>query len=152
MERLAIALVIALAAVAIASILARRRPDAPATPAYTVPAQVDRDDFDRPEADWLVAVFSSETCETCAATFEKAEPLSSDMVVVQDVEVHRDESLHQRYRIDAVPTVVIADQEGVVRASFLGPVTATDLWSTVAELRDPGPTPGVHDDGRPSAP
>jgi hypothetical protein len=28
-----------------------------------------------------------------------------------------------------------------VRASFLGPVTATDLWATLAELRSPGTLP-----------
>lgn len=49
--------------------------------------------------------------------------------------------LHDRYRIDAVPLVVIADREGEVRASFLGEPTATDLWATVAELREPGSTP-----------
>jgi hypothetical protein len=28
-----------------------------------------------------------------------------------------------------------------VAASFIGPVTATDLWAAVAEARDPGSTP-----------
>lgn len=152
MERLVVALVIAAAAVVIALILARRRPDAPVSPTYTVPAQVDRDDFDRPEIDWLVAVFTSETCETCAATLDKARPLMSDSVVVQDAELHRDARLHQRYQIDAVPTIVIADRQGVVQASFLGPVTATDLWATVAELRDPGSTHDGAPHDEPSAP
>jgi hypothetical protein len=29
-----------------------------------------------------------------------------------------------------------------VVASFLGPMTATDLWAAVAEAREPGSTPG----------
>jgi hypothetical protein len=34
----------------------------------------------------------------------------------------------------------------VVRASFLGPATATDLWAALAELREPGSVPeGCHD-------
>jgi hypothetical protein len=152
MERLVIALIIAAAAVVLALILARRRPDAPTTPAYTVPAQLDRVDFDRPDANWLVAVFTSTSCETCASTLQKARPLASDSVVVQDVEVHRDERLHQRYQIDAVPTVVVADCHGVVQASFLGPITATDLWATVAELRDPGSADDGEHRGQPSAP
>jgi hypothetical protein len=41
-----------------------------------------------------------------------------------------------------VPLVLIADAEGVVQRHFLGPVTATDLWAAVAELREPGSTPG----------
>ena len=48
----------------------------------------------------------------------------------------------QRYGIDAVPTVVIADAQGVAVAAFLGPMTATDLWAAVAEAREPGSTPG----------
>ena len=45
------------------------------------------------------------------------------------------------HTITAVPTLVVADADGVVRASFLGPVTATDLWAAVAELREPGSVP-----------
>ena len=52
-----------------------------------------------------------------------------------------DRALHERYAIEAVPTTLIADPEGVVVASFLGPVTATDLWAAVAEAREPGSTP-----------
>ncbi|MBA3604967.1 MAG: hypothetical protein H0W46_03145, partial [Acidimicrobiia bacterium] len=44
--------------------------------------------------------------------------------------------LHARYRIDSVPLLVIADASGVVRRSFLGPVSATDLWAAVAAVRD----------------
>ena len=43
--------------------------------------------------------------------------------------------MHERYGISGVPMVVIADAEGVVRKSFVGPVTATDLWAAVAEIR-----------------
>jgi hypothetical protein len=60
---------------------------------------------------------------------------------VQEVEVGAARPLHDRYRITAVPAVVIADATGVVRATFLGPVTATDLWATLAELREPGTLP-----------
>ena len=34
-----------------------------------------------------------------------------------------------------MPTLVIADDEGVVRGSYVGPVTATELWAKVAEIR-----------------
>jgi hypothetical protein len=57
------------------------------------------------------------------------------------VEVSARRDLHDRYRIDGVPTTVIADADGVVRASFLGPATATDVWAAVAELREPGCVP-----------
>ena len=66
-------------------------------------------------------------------------------VAVQDVEYTALRRLHERYGIDAVPMVVVADADGVVRASFVGPMSATDLWAAVAEVRNPGssPEPGL---------
>ena len=132
-------------AVVVALLLERRRPDAPTTPGWSVPSQLDRTDFARPEAPWLVAVFTSATCESCAGTASKAAVLASADVAVQEVEVGDRRDLHRRYAVDAVPTLVVADAEGVVRASFVGQPTATDLWAAVAELREPGssPEPGL---------
>ena len=141
MNQLVVGVVLGAVAGLVAWIAQRRKPDPPTQRLWTVPSQLDRADFTRPDAPWLVVVFSSATCDSCAATVEKAEALASEAVVVQDVEVVRDAALHERYRIDAVPTLVVADAEGVVRASFVGPVTATDLWATVAELREPGSLP-----------
>jgi hypothetical protein len=120
----------------------RRRPDAPVRTGYTVPQQLDRADFERPDAPWLVAVFTSATCDSCAGVWERARHLDAPAVAVQEVEVAARKDLHDRYGIEAVPTTVVADAAGVVRSSFLGPVTATDLWAAVAELREPGSTPG----------
>jgi hypothetical protein len=43
---------------------------------------------------------------------------------------------------------LIADAEGVVKATFVSVPSATDLWAAVAEVRRPGssPEPGL---GRP---
>ena len=35
-------------------------------------------------------------------------------------------------------SIDLADAEGVVRASFVGPPSATDLWAAVAQVRDSG--------------
>lgn len=149
MERVVLAAALVVVAVVVALVLQRRDRDAPTQPAsWTVPAQLDRRDFVRPEAPWLVAVFTSATCDTCAGVTEKVALLESDAVAVQAVEAVVDKPLHHRYRIDAVPTLVVADEEGVVRASFVGPVTATDLWATVAELREPGSVPPGCDHGQ----
>jgi hypothetical protein len=139
----------ALTAVALAGIvllvawaLQRRRPaDAPVRTGYAVPTQVDRADFVRPEAPWLVAVFTSSTCTSCAGVWERAQPLESEAVAVQEVEVGARKDLHDRYGIEAVPAALVVDAEGVVVRTFLGPVTATDLWAAVAEAREPGSTP-----------
>ena len=105
----------------------------------------------RPEAPWLVAVFTSATCDTCAGVWERVQPVESDVVAVQELEYVAARDLHDRYAIDAVPTTLIIDADGVVQSSFLGPVTATDLWAAVAEAREPGSTPdGCASDEPPS--
>jgi len=136
MERLVLAVVLALLAAAAAVVVERRRRRTPVdSPSWTVPAQLDRRDFDRPDAPWLVALFSSATCEVCASVWERAQILDGSEVAVQNVEAKADRRLHEQYRIDAVPLVVIADADGVVRKHFLGPVTGADLWAALAELR-----------------
>jgi hypothetical protein len=141
MERVLLALALVAVAVVVALVLQRRRPEPPSQPGFTVPEQVDRADFDRADAPWLVAVFTSATCDSCRGVWDKARHLESAEVAVQEVEAGRDRALHQRYGIDAVPLVVIADDRGVVGAHFIGPVTATDLWAAAAELREPGTVP-----------
>jgi hypothetical protein len=144
-ERLLVALVVVAVAVVVAAVFERRaRRDAPTQPTWRVPAQLDRADFPRPEAPWLVAVFTSATCDTCAGAASKAAVLACDEVAVVEVEVGAEPALHQRYAIDAVPTLVVADAAGVVQAHFIGPVTATDLWAAVAEVRHPGSSPEPH--------
>ena len=151
MERLLIALVAVAVAGAVAFVLQRRRPAPPTNDGWNVPAQLDRRDFDRPEAPWLVAVFTSATCDTCSGVASKAAALDAGAgspVCVQVLEVSDEAELHRRYAIDAVPLVLLADADGVVVWHALGPVTATDLWAAVAEAREPGSTPGAcqHDD------
>ena len=142
MERALTALVLAAVVLAVAWLAQRRRrPDAPVRTGFTVPQQVDRTDFARPAAPWLVAVFTSATCDSCQSVWDKARHLDSAEVAVQELEVSAAKALHAKYQIDGVPIVVIADAHGVVRRSFVGPVTATDLWAAVAELREPGSAP-----------
>lgn len=145
MDRVVLALALVAVAVLVAVVVQRRRPDAPSRPAFSVPLQIDRADFTRPEAPWLVVVFTSSTCESCAGVWDKARHLDAEgdgPVAVQELEVTADAEPHRRYGVDAVPLVLIADADGVVVRHFLGPVTATDLWAAVAEAREPGSTPG----------
>lgn len=142
MDRVLIAAALIVVAVVVAVIIQRRRTDPPVRSGWVVPDQLDRADFPRPEAPWLVVVFTSSTCSTCTGVWDKARLLDSDEVVAVEAEAVERKDLHDRYEIDAVPMVVIADALGVVRAHFLGPVTATDLWARVADLREPGVLPG----------
>lgn len=136
MVQFVVVVVVGAVAVLISWWLRRRGVDDPEQGAtWTVPAQLDRADFDRPAAPWLVVVFSSTTCLACGATWDKARVLESDVVAVAEVEAVTDKARHDRYGIDAVPTVVVADAEGVVQWSFVGEPTAADLWAALAELR-----------------
>ncbi len=134
--------IVALAAGVAAIVNRRRRSDPPTQPRRQIPALLDRADFAHPSSPWLVVVFSSETCETCAEVVAKAEVMRSEEVAVDVVPYQSRRGVHQRYAIDAVPLLVVADAAGAVQASFLGPVTATDLWAAVAEAR------GLSDQGR----
>ncbi len=142
MERVLIALVLVAVAIAVAVVIERRKPAPPTQPRrWEVPTQLDRDDFDGRDHAWLVAVFTSSTCESCEKVLPKAEALASPDVFVTEVPYQSRKDLHTRYGVDVVPTLVVADAEGVVRKSFIGVPTATDLWAAVAEARDPGSSP-----------
>ena len=147
MDRLLVLVVVAAAAATLAYLVQRRRPDAPIRTGWTVPEQLDRRDFARPDAPWLVAVFTSASCDSCAAVVDVAGPLASDAVAVDVVEVGERRKVHDRYAVDAVPMVLLVDTLGVVRDHHLGPVSATHLWGSLAELREPGSPPDGCDAG-----
>lgn len=157
MANVLVALVIVFV-VGVIAIVARRRQqvDVPTQKAFTVPSQIDRQDFDRrvltghdlghtdandagPE--WLVVVFTSSTCHVCADVWDKAQAAASRHVGVFQADYESERHLHERYGIDAVPTLVICDRDGVVKHHFLGPVSATHLWAAVATVRDPSTRP-----------
>jgi Thioredoxin len=128
-------------AVLISEVVKKRKPEPPTQKKWGVPEQLDRKDFPRPEAPWLVVAFTSETCDSCEAVVPKVEVLASHEVSTAILTFQDYKEIHERYGIDAVPTVVIADSLGVVRSNFVGPASAADLWAAVAELREPGSTP-----------
>lgn len=127
-SRLVIAVILVVVAVAVARGLERRRrPDPPARGVYPVPAQLDRDDFPRPEAPVLIVLFSSAACDGCGPMAAKVAALESESVATCEVEFGARGDLHRRYAIEGVPMVVVADAEGVVTAGFVGSVPASDL-------------------------
>lgn len=138
MIRVAIVAAVIVAALVASRIIGSRRAKGPTQVGYAVPTQLDRADFTRPEAPWLVVAFTSATCSTCADIERKVTVLESGMVAVEVAEYGTRRDLHDKYGVDAVPSVVFADSDGVVQASFVGPVSATDLWAGLARVRDGG--------------
>ena len=145
MERVLIAAVLVALAAGVDFMVERRRRPPPIRTAWPVPTQLDRSDFDGTDRTWLVAVFTSSACDSCQRATAKAAVMASAQVAYQEVPYEERQDLHRRYGVEAVPTIVIADEEGAVRASFVGVPTATDLWAAVAEARNPGasPEPGL---------
>ncbi len=151
MAQVLVAVAVVAVAIGVGLVLRRRQPTAaPTQPSMDVPMQLDRADFPEATTPWVVVVFSSATCHSCADVLRKAAVLQSREVSVVDVEFGARTALHRKYAIQAVPLVAIADERGVVHRGFAGPVTATDLWAAVADARHPGasPEPELGNDGR----
>jgi len=132
------------AIVAIAALVIRRSrvSDAPTQKIFASPTQIDRADFATQSQEWLVVVFTSASCHVCADMTAKAKVLATREVAVIEVEYEMQRDLHTRYNIEAVPTIVICDLRGVVRKSFMGPLSATDLWAAMATAREPEASAG----------
>jgi thioredoxin-related protein len=123
------------AVVLVALVIRRTQSDVPTQIAkYAVPGQLDRADFDKPDNTWLLVVFTSATCSACQNVLTAVAPLASDDLCVQEVEYVRDRDLHDRYAIDAVPALVLADETGLVRYSALGPQKSAELWLAVSDV------------------
>lgn len=129
---------IVIAAVIAAWALERNRASrsAPVTTAAPIPGQVDRNDFARPGADWLLVMFSSAACESCSAMADRIAPLAAPDLAVDDVDFAERPALHEKYGIEAVPVVGLFDSVGVAHARFVGPTPAAELWSAIARARD----------------
>jgi hypothetical protein len=107
----------------------RRSPIRTSSP---VPHQVDRADFPRPDAPWLVVVFTSRTCGTCRAAAGHVAAVAGPRVATAEISFEDRRDLHERYGIDAVPVTVVADGRGVVRTSFQGPIDPEALAAALA--------------------
>jgi len=138
MVSIAIAFGIGLSVALIALVLRRRSAvDAPTQKVFAAPTQIDRSDFPTAQHQWMVAVFTSETCHVCADMLGKAHVVASNSVSVVELEYSAFKDLHGKYNVEAVPTIIVTDERGVVHKSFIGPVSATDLWAGVASAREP---------------
>lgn len=134
MSRLVILVVLAFVAVIIAAWLQRRRPEPPSAPSYRAPSQLDREEFAGPTGSSLVVVFASATCNSCPIVWGEVISVEREGLAVERIDVQDDPRRHERYRIDGVPTTLVTDGEGVVRASFFGPLPAGALAEAIDSL------------------
>lgn len=143
MTRLAVLVVLTAAAIAVAYLLQRRRPEPPTAPSYRAPKQVDRADFVSQAHEGsssetsggtpstLLAVFASTTCNSCPKVWEVVSALAGPGVDTERIDVQADPDRHARYKIDGVPTTLVIDPDGVVTNSFFGVVSVEQLESAL---------------------
>ena len=103
----------------IAFVVKGQRPDAPTGANFAIPQQIDRNDFTSDEP-WLFILFSSGTCAACADAREVIQVDTLDPIGLEEVHFEQARSLHTRYAIDSVPTVLLTDADGVVCWSSIG--------------------------------
>tara|TARA_Y100001968_G_scaffold331034_1_gene384517 strand:+ start:4449 stop:4898 length:450 start_codon:yes stop_codon:yes gene_type:complete len=113
-------LVIGLTAFIISALANRRVPDSPSVPKSILPYQLDRSDFNEPSIDWIFVLFTSDTCDACDVVLNEVSKISFPNVVVQNIDYATNKLLHVRYKIDAVPILLLADRQGIVQWSFAG--------------------------------
>ncbi|WP_419841937.1 thioredoxin family protein [Candidatus Poriferisodalis sp.] len=132
MERLAVAAGLVVAAIAVASLVQRRR----GAPAMTVPRS------ELPTAVDLAAVgvrhgpavvvFTEETCRTCAGALAVVRGTAAGVPVVE-VPFGAQRETHRDHGIDTVPTTVVTDANGGVVDGWVGAVDPAGLAAALAE-------------------
>ncbi len=112
--------VIGLVAFSVSALANRRTPDRPSVPKSILPYQLDRADFNDPNIEWIIALFTSDTCDACELVLQEVSKISLPNIVVQNINYATNKPLHARYEIDSVPILLLADAQGIVRWSFAG--------------------------------
>jgi len=98
----------------------RRKPDSPTVPKFVLPFQLDRHDFERPDSEWLLVLFSSETCDSCLTVLAQISDLAIVNLHTQNVEFPSQEATHKKYSVGSVPSLLLTGPKGVVEWSFAG--------------------------------
>ena len=134
MERLAIAAVLVVIALAVAFV-AQRRSGAAASgvPHSSVPASVDLGLLGL-DAGPAIVVFTEETCRTCAAALEAVRASAGTDLPVAEVPFGAERELHRRHGIDTVPTTAVVDAEGHVVDGWIGRVDVSGLAAALAQV------------------
>ena len=130
-------IVIVLLLIAVFLFASRRKETNVQVTNYELPTYIDITDIKSNSKDFFVIIFSSENCDGCKIVLEKAKVLESNSVAVEEIsyQTTQGKKLHLKYQIEAVPSLLIVDKHGNVIKTYMGNVTATDLWAAVAQAR-----------------
>ncbi len=118
----------------VAFLVNKRNSDSPSVPRNSLPIQIDRSDFENPKTEWILILFSSDSCDSCQGVRNLIKGLTLDSLHIQEVEFPQEIATHQRYGIDSVPITLVAGTDGVVVWSYAGVPTADLLSNMVSSL------------------
>ncbi|MEC7924190.1 MAG: hypothetical protein VYB80_03135 [Actinomycetota bacterium] len=118
----------------VAFLVNKRNSDSPSVPRNSLPIQIDRSDFENPKTEWILILFSSDSCDSCQEVRNLIKGLTLDSFHIQEVEFPQETPTHQRYGIDSVPITLVAGTDGVVVWSYAGVPTADLLSNMVSSL------------------
>ena len=134
MERLAIAAVLVVVALAVAYLAQRRRGAAATSVTRSeLPAAVDLTAVGITSGPALV-VFTEETCRTCAAALAVVRGPAGAGLLVAEVPFGAERELHRQHGIDTVPTTVVIDADGQVIDGWVGRVDLSGLTAALAQV------------------
>lgn len=134
MERLIIAALLIVAAIAVAWLIQRRRgAHGAAVPRSELPSAVDLGAVGIAVGPALV-VFTEETCRTCAAALAVVRGPAGAGLPVAEVSFGNDRELHRRHGIDTVPTTAVVDVTGQVIDGWVGSVDLSALAAALAQV------------------
>jgi len=108
-------------ALAVSALAGKSSTSVVAEPEHHIPVHLDGSDFHDTSSNRLLVVFSSKKCNTCAQVIDAVSRITLPELTVEVVDIETRPDLHTKYRIDAVPTTVLAEPSGRVVKSFLGP-------------------------------
>lgn len=133
MERLAIAAVLVVVAIAVALVAQRgRRAAATSVTRSALPAAVDLTTMSVSGGPSFV-VFTEESCRTCAAALGVVRGPAGAGLAVVEVPFGAERHLHRQHGIDTVPTTVLVDRDGQVIDGWIGRVDLSELAAALAD-------------------
>ncbi|GIU85320.1 MAG: hypothetical protein KatS3mg008_2095 [Acidimicrobiales bacterium] len=98
---------------------------------HGVPVHLEPADLGLSPSEWALVVFTDSECASCASTVRSAREKTAGRVALVEVDYRIRPDLHEKYRVDAVPMLLLVADDGTVDSWFVGPPTDHDLAEMV---------------------
>lgn len=129
------------AAAAVGLLLRRRGSQHGGLDLHGVPVRLEPADLGLSPSEWTLVVFTDSECASCASTVAAAREMTAGRVALVEVDYRVRSDLHEKYRVDAVPTLLLVGDDGIVDSWFVGPPADEDLAEMLERVPVPDQTP-----------